>query len=71
MTVSFRCGHSMSLPDTVAAAPRCGICGETVVSRVTVRPPTFTGHCRGPHATYHPLEPIPVDLRPVKEKTHG
>jgi len=36
-----------------------------------VRPPTFTGHCRGPHATYQPLDPIPVDLRPAKENTHG
>ena len=71
MTVSFRCGHAMSLPDTATAAPRCGICGETVVSRVTVRPPSFTGHCKGPYATFAPLEAIPVDLKPAKEHSHG
>ncbi len=69
MTITFRCNHVMSLPDTASAAPRCGVCGETVVSRVAVRPPVFTGHCRGPHATFAPLDPIPVTLR--KEPEHG
>jgi hypothetical protein len=57
----------MSVPDALAAAPRCGICGETVVSRVAVRPPSFVGRVHGPYAKYEDLGPLAVDLR-VKEQ---
>ena len=71
MTISFRCGHAMSVPDSISAAPRCGICGETVVARVVTRPPCFRGVARGPHAVYEPLPALPVDLTVPKEHTHG
>lgn len=63
MTVNFRCGHAMSVPDDTTAWPRCGICGETVVARVTTRPPVFAGTVRGPYARYEDLPAVPVDLR--------
>jgi hypothetical protein len=68
MTITFRCGHVMSAPDALAAAPRCGICGETVVSRVAVRPPSFVGRVRGPYAKYEDLGALPVSLRAPKEQ---
>jgi hypothetical protein len=70
MTISFRCGHALTVPDETQAAPRCLICGETVVSRVTVRPPSFAGYCKGPHARFEPLPAAVVDLR-EKEQTDG
>jgi hypothetical protein len=70
MTVTFRCGHATTLPDTYAAAPSCPTCREMVVSRVTVRPPSFTGTVRGPFASYQDLGPLAVDLK-VKESDHG
>lgn len=69
MTVRFRCGHALELPDTYAAAPRCATCGETVVSRVQARPPRFLGTVRGPCATYEDLGAVPVRL--TKETQHG
>jgi len=71
MTVTFRCGHRQTVPETAQAAPRCQVCGETVVSRVEARHPQFLGHCRGPFAVFQALDAGPVDLRPVKEQTHG
>ncbi len=50
MTITFRCGHSVSVPREVAAAPACGTCGERVVSRVEGAIPRFVGACRGPYA---------------------
>lgn len=69
MTITFRCGHAMSLPDSYTATPRCGICGDDVVSRVLVRPPAFHGTVRGPCADYQELGPLPVRLS--KESTNG
>lgn len=56
MTVTFRCGHSMTVPREAAAAPTCP-CGERVVSRVTGAAPKFVGACRGPHCETRALEP--------------
>lgn len=67
MTIRFRCGHALSVPDSYAAAPRCMQCGETVVSRVQVRPPVFVGTVRGPCARYEDLGAVPVALK--KEQT--
>ncbi len=67
MTIHFRCGHALTLPDTYPAAPRCARCGETVVARVQVRPPRFVGTVRGPYAEYQDLVPVPVRL--MKETT--
>lgn len=69
MTITFRCGHQVNLPDTYAATPRCGQCGEAVVSRVRVRPPRFVGTVRGPCAQYVDLGAIPVRLS--KESSDG
>lgn len=69
MTIAFRCGHTTTKPDTIVAPPRCESCGETVVSRVTVRPPSFTGLCRGPFARFQALDAVPVDLRPPRENS--
>jgi hypothetical protein len=68
MTVRFRCGHALELPDAYAATPRC-YCGEAVVSRVQVRKPTFVGTVRGPCAQYEELGPLPVQLK--KESSDG
>ena len=57
------------VPDTAQAAPRCGLCGDDVVSRVIVRPPQFTGTVRGPYARYADLGAIPVRLS--KESSDG
>lgn len=62
MTVTFRCGHARTLPDTYGAAPRCERCGEDVVARVQVRPPRFVGTVRGPYAEYQELVAVPVRL---------
>ena len=69
MVVRFRCGHEQTIPDTAQAAPRCGLCGDDVVSRVIVRPPQFTGTVRGPYARYADLGAIPVRLS--KESSDG
>lgn len=47
MTVTFGCGHTLQIDETVDAPPRC-VCGETRVTNVTTRPPTFQGTCHGP-----------------------
>lgn len=47
MTVTFACGHSMPREETDVAVPRCP-CGETRVTNVTARMPTFQGACVGP-----------------------
>jgi hypothetical protein len=70
VTITFRCGHSVTLPDTYAATPSCPTCREMVVSRVNVRPPSFTGTVRGPFASYQDLGPLAVDLT-SKESDHG
>lgn len=62
MTIAFRCGHTLTVPDAYKATPRCGTCGEDVVSRVTVRPPRFVGTVRGPCAEYQELGAVPVRL---------
>jgi hypothetical protein len=68
MTVTFRCGHTLTVPATASAAPSCPICRETVVSRVTGAQPRFVGLCRGPFAQFESLAPIVVSLRPAQEK---
>lgn len=68
VAVTFRCGHKATVTGT--AAPMCA-CGDTVVSRCNAPAPRFTGHVRGPSATYRPdLPAITVDLR-EKDATHG
>ncbi len=62
MVVTFRCGHRAEYPDTREAAPRCAVCGDTVVSRVKVRAPVFRGVARGPCCEPVDLEPIAVQL---------
>lgn len=47
MTVTFGCGHTLEIDDTIEAKPRC-VCGETRVTNVTARLPTFQGACTGP-----------------------
>lgn len=56
MTVTFRCGHRVTLDRTAQSAPVCA-CGERVVANVTGATPRFTGACRGPHATFAAVEP--------------
>lgn len=48
MTVTFKCGHTASVPKEASAAPQCQACGERVVARVTGATPRFTGACKGP-----------------------
>lgn len=48
MTVIFKCGHEVTLPRAVEAAPVCQQCGERIVARVLGATPTFTGACRSP-----------------------
>ena len=56
MTITFRCGHSVTMPREASAAPVCA-CGERVVSNVTGATPRFVGACRGPYAEYQAVEP--------------
>lgn len=58
ITVIFTCGHFQEV-DGSGATPIC-VCGETKIARVDAPAPRFTGHCRGPHATYRDLEAKPV-----------
>lgn len=62
MTLTFRCGHTQDRPDSYTAQPSCPTCGERVVVRVTVRPPSFVGTVRGPFARFEDLGAIPVKL---------
>lgn len=55
MTVTFRCGHSVTVPREAAAAPICA-CGERVVARVSGATPRFVGACRGPHCETKALD---------------
>jgi len=64
MTITFRCGHTLTLPRDVAAAPVCA-CGERVVSRVAGATPRFTGTCSGPFAETQDLPGAVVNLAPA------
>jgi transcription initiation factor IIE alpha subunit len=51
MTITFKCGHRMSLERDVKTAPQCEQCGERVVASVSGAKPTFKGACTGPLVT--------------------
>ena len=63
MTVTFACGHAMTLSDNPSGAPTCG-CGETRIQAVKARAPKFRGACSGPLSEFANLEPITVNLAP-------
>jgi len=75
----FKCQHSVVIGDGLtAAAPVCGVCGETqVVRTIPTRLPSFTGTVRGPCATYTSLEPGIVNVAPAgpltlkEDRNHG
>lgn len=61
MKVRFVCGHTQTAKgDEVRLA--CNECGEHRVTAVAARAPRFTGHCRGPHATFKALKAKAVSL---------
>lgn len=75
MTVRFACGHTTTVDDGATTSPTC-LCGETRVSRVTVRPPTFRGACQGPYATTQSVGSAVIDAAPsgpllLKDTNHG
>lgn len=43
MTLTFACGHVLTVPDTVDEKPPCPECAETRITRVKVRNPRITG----------------------------
>jgi len=51
MTVTFRCGHSVTLERDAKEPPVCPQCAERVVSKVQGATPRFSGACRGPLVT--------------------
>jgi hypothetical protein len=63
MTVTFRCGHKVTVPAAVEAPPVCA-CGERIVSNVTGATPRFRGACRGPHAEFAQLDPDRTQFSP-------
>ena len=72
MTIRFACGHAVVIDDAVSHAPVC-LCGETRVSRVIARPPTFRGVCQGPHAQTEALGAVTVNAAPAGalDRQHG
>lgn len=64
MVVTFGCGHRADVPSNLATAPVCPTCGDRRVTHVKTRPPSFTGACTGPYATFKALDAMPVSLAP-------
>ena len=69
MVVRFRCGHEQTVPDTYAAAPRCGLCGEDVVESGHGAPAAVYGHGARAVRGDEDLGAIPVRLS--KESSDG
>lgn len=64
MLVTFRCGHSQTVPATIAAAPTCVTCRERIIARVNGAQPHFTGTCSGPFCETKALDPAVVSVAP-------
>lgn len=62
ITLSMACGHTLTVPHDIDAAPMCPTCGERRVQHVTARAPRFRGVAQGPHVTYESLPAIPVTI---------
>lgn len=48
ITVTFACGHAVTVENDVKDAPVCPQCGQRRVSKVKAPAPRFTGSCSGP-----------------------
>ena len=64
ITVTFACGHTISVADNTGWQPQCGICQESRVSRVRARAPRFVGTVSGPYCETKGLEPGVVNVAP-------
>jgi hypothetical protein len=67
VAAKFACGHDAILKGD-EVTPTCA-CGETRLVSIKARPPKFTGHARGPHATYQELPARAVSF--IKGPDHG
>lgn len=64
ITVTFACGHAISVNDNTGWEPVCHTCHETRVSRVKARAPHFYGTATGPYCETKGLEPGIVNVAP-------
>ena len=64
ITVTFACGHRLSVADNTGWQPRCEICQDNRVSRVHARAPRFVGTVSGPYAESKGLAPGVVNVAP-------
>jgi hypothetical protein len=48
VTITFACGHQLTLESAGGAAPVCEQCGESRVQAVKAPKPKFHGFCTGP-----------------------
>lgn len=64
ITVTFACGHSVSVSESGDWRAVCGACGDNRVSRVKARAPRFVGTVSGPYCETKGLEPGMVNVAP-------
>jgi hypothetical protein len=63
MTITFACGHRVTLDASADNPPQCS-CGERRVARVQAPAPRFRGACRGPVATFEATSGAVIDAAP-------
>jgi len=61
ITLRMACGCQVIVTET-EASPLCAQHQERRVTAVKARAPKFRGVCIGPHATYEPLNGVPVSV---------
>jgi len=48
MTITFACGHAVTVPREISEPPICPVCRESRVRTVDAPAPTFRGVATGP-----------------------
>lgn len=70
ITLVFHCRHRQKIDPDKSPTPVCRECGEKRIAHTEgVRPPTITGHARGPLVQTRNLGPLALNLaeKPLPE----